>query len=320
MTDRTGNVGIGDTPRYGGFEAGLFAATLFAWGTSWFALQINANNGIVSPEASIFYRFIMAALIMLAWVAARRRGLHFPAAMHGRFAIMGGTIFSFNFLCYYHASAALPSGYLALMFSIVSIMNLIVGAALARQWPDPRIGLAALMGIAGIATIFWPEIAGHALNMAALKAMGLCLFANCLFVIGNVVSGQVQKAGVPVIEANALGMVWGGVLSGLYVALKGVPLVFETSLAYIGSLFWLTVFSSVIAFAAYLTLLGRIGAGRVGYLTVMFPVIALLLSTVFEGYRWTVPALIGMVLVLAGNGIVVATLRKPSTPPPPAGS
>ncbi len=293
----------------GGVNLGLFAATLFAWGTSWYALKINAAAG-VAEEVSILYRFGIAAAVMAAWVVLRGRKARFPISAHLRFATMGAMMFSFNFLCFYHASDTIPSGYLAVLFSLVSIMNTLVAAVLARTRPDPRVLFAAGLGVSGIATIFWPQIAGQAINGPVLGAVGLCIFGNCLFVAGNMISARTQAAGIPVAEANAWGMAWGVVWMAAFVALRGLPVTFEWSVPYVGSLLWLSVFSSVVAFAAYLTLLGRIGAGRAGYLTVMFPVVALLISSVLEDYRWTMTSLIGLTLVLAGNAIVVWTLQK----------
>lgn len=292
----------------GGAEFALFGATLFAWGTSWYALKINAGAA-VAEEVSVFYRFVLAALVMAVWVGARRRGMGFPMAAHVRFAAMGATIFSFNFLCFYHAASVIPSGFLAVLFSLVSVMNPLVAAALAGTRPEPRVLFAATLGVSGIVAIFLPEIVGQTVDASVAGAVGLCLFGNCLFVTGNMISARVQRDGVPVIEANAIGMVWGAVWMAVFAVVRGIPLTFEWSASYVGSLVWLSVFSSVVAFAAYLTLLGRMGAGRAGYLTVMFPVVALLISTVLEDYRWTLPALGGLVLVLVGNAIVLKAPR-----------
>jgi drug/metabolite transporter (DMT)-like permease len=80
---------------------------------------------------------------------------------------------------------------------------------------------------------------------------------------------------------------------------------FVISWPYIGSLFYLSVFGTVIAFGCYLKLIGKIGADRAAYATMLFPIVALGISTFFEGYRWSALNLIGMVLVLIGNGLVI---------------
>ena len=145
---------------------------------------------------------------------------------------------------------------------------------------------------------FLPELR---LSAAALPALSLCVAGTLFFCAGNLVSASLQKQHVPVMSANSWGMAYGcGVLS-LYALVLGNPFIIDGGSAYLTGLVWLAVFSSVVAFACYLTLVGRIGAGRAGYATVIFPVFALLISTVFEGYSWTVLSAAGIGLVLAGN-------------------
>jgi drug/metabolite transporter (DMT)-like permease len=100
------------------------------------------------------------------------------------------------------------------------------------------------------------------------------------------------------------------------VLVRGVPLSFDWSPAYVGSLIYLALFASVIGFGSYLTLVQRIGADRAAYSSVLFPVVALAMSTLLEGYRWSLPALLGVMLVLAGNLVVLARRRRPAAAPP----
>ncbi|MEM6665200.1 MAG: DMT family transporter [Pseudomonadota bacterium] len=291
------------------FDGVLFCVTLFAWGTSWIALKINAATS-VPIETSIFYRFVIAGLIMAVWVAIRGWKIRYGVGLHLRFAAMGFTIFSVNFMLYAHASAHLVSGLMAVMFSSVAILNVLVAAAVFRQPLDPKVLVAALVGVSGLVLIFYPEIAGQDFDPAALGAIGLCLVANLLFCTGNMMSAHIQKRGVPVVEANMIGMLYGMGWSFLAVLVRGEAFIFEVSIAYVGSLAILAILSSVIAFAAYLTLLGRQGPGRAGYLTVTFPLVALTISTVFEGYTWPPLAIVGLGFVLAGNAIVALSAAR----------
>ena len=117
-----------------------------------------------------------------------------------------------------------------------------------------------------------------------------------------------QKAGLRPMTTNAWGMLYGATMLGLYCLLSGVPLAMDWSAQYVGSLLYLAVPGSVIAFTAYLTLVGRMGPERAAYCTVLFPLVALNVSAVMEGYQWTPPALVGLVLVMMGNVLV---FRKP---------
>lgn len=294
-------------------DYGLYAATLFAWGTSWYALKLNAVAD-VAPEVSVLYRFGLAAVIMAVWIAFRGGIPRLSPRAHLRLVAMGATLFSFNFLCFYYAALSLPSGLLAVLFSLSSVMIVIASAVLARRTIEGPVLGAAALGVAGIILIFWPEVATASAGLTAdsrsgLAAIGLCLLGNTLFMTGNLLSARAQGSGLPVVETNALGMAYGGVMMLIVALFTGAPFAFETSAAYIGSLLWLAVFSSVVAFAAYLTLLGRIGPARAGYLTVMFPLVALAISTMLEGYRWTSLAGLGVGLVLVGNIIVLRGRR-----------
>ena len=122
-------------------------------------------------------------------------------------------------------------------------------------------------------------------------------------------STVVQRRGVPLLSANAWGMTYGTlVLAGINLV-RGNAFIIEPTLTYVGSLVYLAIGASVIAFASYLTLLRRLGAARAGYATVLFPIIALAVSTLLEGYVWTPLAVAGVALALAGNVLV---LRRPA--------
>jgi len=163
----------------------------------------------------------------------------------------------------------------------------------------------ALLGLSGLMIIFWPELKDFAFDNQRTVGLLMALAGSISASLGNITSARNQRHGLPVIQVNAIGMAYGTLLMVLLVLLRGAPLRFEISSGYILSLLYLAVFGSVIAFGSYLTLLGRIGPGRAAYVTVLFPVIALLLSTLFEGLAWTAAGGLGALLVLAGNVLVL---------------
>lgn len=289
------------------FDLGLYGVTVFAWSTSWIALKMQV--GVVAPEVSVFWRFLFAAALMLGWCAAAGYPLRFPLRTHLRFAATGALIFSLNFLCFYYGGLTLASGLLSVIFSLAAVVNLVLGVLLFHQRVDLRVALGALVGFLGVALMFWPEIIGHALGTAALGGLLLCCLGTLLFCLGNMLSASNQAHDLPVVPSTAWGMVYGTALMGVVALVLGRRFEMELTPAYLGGLAWLSVVSSVIAFSCYLTLLGRIGAARAGYATVIFPVFALAVSTLFEGYVWTVPALLGLAAVLAGNVIVLRSRR-----------
>ena len=137
----------------------------------------------------------------------------------------------------------------------------------------------------------------------------MCLVATWFASIGNIISARNQRKAIPVIHTNAWGMAYGAAIMAIYALLSGVPFSYDPTFSYSASLLYLSVFGSILAFGCYLTLVGRIGADKAAYVAVLFPVIALGLSTLFEDYQWTLRALFGFGLVLFGNYIVLSRAR-----------
>ncbi|WP_235981702.1 DMT family transporter [Methylobrevis albus] len=301
----------GGRPGAGGLtavDAGLYAVTVFAWSTSWFAMKLQAVGG-VAADVSVVWRFLISASLMLGWVVVSHRPLRFALRDHLRFAAMGVAMFSSNFFLYYIGSHSLPSGLLSVVFSLASVFNLVLGALLLGQKISAGVALGAVVGSTGIALIFWPEIAGTEFNHDALIALCLCIGGTLLFCLGNMISSTLQRRGISVISASAWSMAYGAAFMATVALIRGSRFELPLDAVYLGSLGWLSVVSTVIAFACYLTLLGRIGSARAGYSAVVFPVFALMISTVAEGYVWTPLAVAGLGAVMLGN-IIVLTRRR----------
>jgi drug/metabolite transporter (DMT)-like permease len=285
------------------YDVALYGMVVFAWSTSWIALKWQL--GVVSPEVSILWRFAIASVIMFAWAGLSGARLRYPPAMHLRFMGLGLLIFGFNFVSFYYGGLSTPSGLLAVVFSTASLFNMLLAWPILGQRIEPRVALGAALGLGGVFMMFAPRLFGASFDAAAAMGFALCVFGTLLFCSGNMLSAWIQRGGVAVIPATAWGMLYGALALASFAAAKGDPFVIEPTWRYLGGLLWLATVSSVMAFVAYLTLLGRIGAARAGYSTVMFPVFALLISTVVEDYRWTAPAALGLALVLAGNVLVL---------------
>lgn len=290
------------------FDFALYAITVFAWSTSWIALKMQV--GTVAPEVSVAWRFLLASVVMFGWIAVAGRPWRFSLSDHARFAIQGALIFSTNFYLFYLGGQYLASGLLSVVFSLASVFNLLLSAAVFRQRIEARVAVGAAIGFAGIGLVYWPEIAGTEMDHDALVGLFLCIAGTLFFCSGNMMSTFNQRRGLPVVSTNAWGMVYGTLIMLALSLINGRTFEVEWTLPYLGGLVWLAVVSSVIAFASYLTLLGRIGAARAGYATVIFPVFALGISTVFEGYVWTPVAVVGLVAVMIGNLIVLSRGKR----------
>ena len=288
-----------DAP-FGRTELALYAITVLSWSASWYALKINAIGEVAVP-VSIAWRFLAAAAAMFVWVRLAGAPLRFGARDHLGFAGLGVFLFSTNFMLFYQASLSLVSGLLAVVFSLASVVNLVLGA-LRGDLAGPRRWFGAALGATGIALLYWPELAG---GSHAAVGLGLCVAGTLSFCIGNQLSQALQARRVPILSASAWGMAYGAAWSAVVAAALGEPFAFDASAPYVGSLAFLVVVSTLIAFRSYLALIGRVGAARASYATVMFPVLALLLSTALEGWTWTPLALAGVALALTGNLFVL---------------
>ena len=289
-------------------SASLYLASVLIWGSTWYAIKFQL--GVVAPEVSLLYRFALAAFILLAFCVLTRRSLRYSLSQHGFIAMQGLFLFSSNYLIFYWATELLTSGIVALMFSTVILMNIINGAIFMRGAVSPRVILGACFGIAGIASIFWAELSAINNNAATWRGLWMCLLATYFASIGNIISARNQKAGIPVIQTNAWGMGYGALVMAVYAIISEAPFNYDPSLGYGLSLVYLAVFGSIIAFGSYLTLVGRIGADKAAYAAVLFPVIALGISTIFENDQWSLRAVFGFALVLFGNYIVLSKTKR----------
>lgn len=289
------------------FDFLLYAATVLTWSGGFIALHFQL--GVVDPEVSVVWRFVIAGPIMLALAKFRGERLTFPLVDHFYFAVLGMTLFSFNFALFYYGGRSLASGLLSVVFSLASVANILLGALLLRLPIDRRVAMGALLGAVGVAGMFLPEIVQTQINVAAAVGFALCVAGTLLFSLGSIVSTRLKRRSLPVFAASGWSMIYGALLLAAFAAARGLPFRIEPTALYIGALLYVSVIASVVGVPCYFTLLGRIGADRAGYTTVMFPVVALAISTWLEGYRWTLPAFLGLLAVLAGNLLVLRTPR-----------
>ncbi|HEY2890495.1 MAG TPA: DMT family transporter [Dongiaceae bacterium] len=281
----------------------LYGLTVAIWGTSWYVMRL--QTGVVSEAVVTAYRFLLAAAILIAFCLATRRRLRYGPRDHLFMAIQGSCLFSLNYILFYMAAQDMPSGLMAVCFSTVLLMNIANGALFFRTPVDTRVLLGALLGLCGLTFIFWPEVAAFGLHGKAVTGLILSLIATYLASLGNMVTVRHKHAGVPLMESNAIGMAYGAICSLIVTAIMRDPIVYDPRLTFSIALVYLALVASIVGFGCYLTLIRRIGADRAAYTTVLFPIVALGVSTWLEDYHWTQLAGMGVALVLLGNVIVL---------------
>ena len=281
----------------------LFLLTVAIWGTTWIAVKLQA--AVVAPELSVAYRFLAAAAILLAWMAWRGERLRWPPAAHLRMAAQGACLFSLNYIPVYWASRHLTSGLVALAFSTVVVFGILFGALADRRPVEGRVAAGAAVGLAGLALFFWKELAALSPAGEASLAILAAVAGAALAAAGMVLGSVNQKAGLSVLPLSAFGMLYGGLVSAGWAVAAGGRWAWDPSPAVALSLVYLVLVGSIAGFWCFLTLVGRIGPQRAGYVPVLFPVVALAISTLFEGYAWDWAAAGGAALVVAGNLVVM---------------
>lgn len=287
--------------------AQLFAVCVAIWGTTWIAITFQL--GRVPPEYSIAWRFALAALLLAGFCRLRRYPLRFSVSTHALLAALGLSMFCLSYLAVYHAERLLVSGLVAMGYSTSPLVNMVISRVAGGTPMGGRVATGALLGVAGVGLVFWPEVSHLEQGGAYLPGAALIATAVVASAVGNVFAVRLERLGVNVWQKMAWGMAYGAAGCALAAAVRGQPVVFDFSFAYVGSLLYLVVFGSVGAFAAFLTLLERIGAARAGYIGVMTPIVALLLSGVFEHFHWQPLTFLGIAVAVAGNVAVLRTSR-----------
>lgn len=280
----------------------MYGLVVVIWGTTWIAIHL--QQGPVSAPVSIFWRFALASAIMMLGLLALKRLRSLTLNDHLMCMVQGGCVFGFNFWCFYTAAAWINTGLESVIFSMAVLFNAVNSFIFFGQRPPARFFLAAGLGLTGIIALFWPDLLAKELNVNLLLGIGLSALGTLGFSLGNMISLRHQRKGLETMTTNGWAMLYGTLIMGLIALVRGDSFVPEWTLSYLGALVYLAVFGSIIGFGVYFTLVGRIGASNAAYSTLLFPLVALTLSTLFEGYRWESNAVVGLALILVGNMVM----------------
>lgn len=283
----------------------LFITTALIWGSTWLAIKFQL--GQVMPLWSLTYRFGIAAVILIGYCLLTRHSLSFNREQHGWIAMQAILMYFLNYILFYFASSYFVSGIVATIFATLIVMNIINGRIFLGNPIELKTVIGALIGMVGLGCIvgaevvrfedkdFWFIVEGLALSLAGT----FCASLGQIMVIANV------KRGLPVIQTNAWGYAYGSLFTLLVALALGQAPTFDPSWTYVSSLLYLSSFGTVVAFLCYLTLAHRIGPEKSAYAFVLIPIIAMGLSSFFEDLTWTTYTIFGVILVLAGNILVM---------------
>lgn len=286
-----------------------FAICTLIWGSTW--IVIRDQLGVVPPSWSVTYRFVVAGAAMAVWAWVRgesllldRRGWLFAVAL-GLFQFCG----NFNFV--YRAEHFITSGLVAVIFALMILPNALLGRAFLKQRLGAQLMAGCAVSVAGVALLFVHEIrvdpaGGAAVVTGILLTLGGVMSAST----ANIMQGTQTARAYPMAAMLAVAMLLGAVMDGAFAWVTTGPPVFEWRTGYVLGVLYLGLAASALAFPLYFGVLRVIGPAKAAYSGVIVPVIAMLLSTVFEGYRWSPLAATGA--ALAAVGLVIAlSARRP---------
>jgi drug/metabolite transporter (DMT)-like permease len=282
----------------------LFAFVVLIWGLTWFAISLQL--GATPPETSIFWRFLISAAVMWAGLALTGRLKRAPWRGHLWFAALGLALFSCNFLFFYNAETYVVSGVVSVVFATAAAFNVFNQWLFRGKRPELNTIVGAAIGVAGVALLFADQLAKTRASAGSALGLALALGGTYCFSLGNLASRPAAEAAGDLPNAIARAMSWGAAALALVVLARGLSFAPSSDPAYVGALLYLSVFGSAAGFLAYLALVARIGPERAAYTTVLSPAIALAISSLFEGYRWSAWALIGAPLILIGDVVIFA--------------
>ena len=293
-------------------NAFLYFIVLLAWGSSWFAISFQLGD--VAPQVSIVWRFLLASFMLFIWCFARGLKLSFSWRDHLNWIILGFFLFCVNYICAYFGTFYLTTGVVCLIFSTLTLFTVLNGFIFFKIPVRLPILIGAIVGIVGLSIIFSNEISSTdwSLDSVIVKGFLWMLLATFFASIGMLFSGQMQARKIPIIQSNAFSMLYGSLILTTYIFFSDISFSFDASYSYVISLLYLSLVASVIGFGVYLKLVGNIGADKASYVNIFTPTIALLLSTLFENYQWSLIGLVGVILIIIGNIIVL--YAKPVKP------
>jgi drug/metabolite transporter (DMT)-like permease len=283
--------------------AALFIITVLIWGTTFYAITLQL--GEIHPIQSVFYRFALAMVVMWTITLVRKFNVRFSFKIHVLFFFLGLLMFSMNYVVVYFGTSQLVSGLVSIIFSLIIPLNIVFYWVFFNNRPTSGLIIGSMLGLGGIIALFFEDIFGVNVSQSVILGSSLTLLSAFMVSSGNIVAQMLNMRSINVFSCNTWGMTYGSTFLFIAVLITGEPWHFSFKPKYIYSLLYLSLTGTVIAFWTYLTLLQRIGAPRAAYVSVVFPLVALFVSTMYEDLHWSIYKILGVLLILSGNFFIV---------------
>ncbi len=281
----------------------LYAICILIWGTTWFA--ITAQIDVLAPAVGVSLRFGLAAAVLFAVCRARRIPLRFPAPVQALILAQGLTGFYASYVGVYEAERCVASGVVAVGYAASPLTGLILARVFLRTPMSARVALGGLAGIAGVVLIFWHEFMRLAASEQTVRGIALTMLSVLLASLSTIAASGYHRRGVSGWGPLAWAMAYGSGGALLHALATGAHWGWSWRPSFVGSLVYLALFGSILAFGAYYALVHRVGPAKAGYVGVLTPLVALVVSGLLENFLWTGLTVAGIVLAVAGNVIAL---------------
>jgi len=280
-----------------------YILVVLIWGSSW--ITISYQYGTVPDELSVSYRFFIASMCLFALKIFKKEKITIEKSNYSMIILMGATMFCFNYLFTYYGMHYVASGLAAILFSLMVVFNAFFERIFFDSKIERRIVLAAIVGVIGLTLLFWYDLESYVDTDERIIGILWLLVAVVISSLGNMTAIVNIKRNIPIVTANAHAMLWGAIISFLLALILGKPMVFETEITYVVSLLYLSIAASALTFGCYLMLIKEIGSTRTAYTTLLFPIVALVISTAVGEYKWALHSFFGVVLILYGTWLAL---------------
>ena len=287
----------------------LFAICVLTWGTTWHA--ITYQIGHTSPEVGVALRFALAGATVLLICVLRRLPLRFSWRDHALMMLQGVFLYGVSYVCVYHAERHLPSGLVAVGYSATPLLAGLGAQVLFGVGVSRRFVVGGLLGLVGVALMFWPEFGKAAAAESTTLGVVLTVASVLLSAIGSLAASRNRVRGLPFWQALAFGMLYGAIAAAAIALWQGHSFALPPVASWWLSLVYLALAGSVLTFACYLTLQDRLGPGPTGTIGVMTPLLALVVSMLFENFHPDLLTFVGAALAVAGNAFMLQQSGPP---------
>jgi drug/metabolite transporter (DMT)-like permease len=277
------------------------------WGTTWYAITL--QFGVVDPVVSVAYRFWLAAALLFVWCQIRGEKLALTRAQHAASLGTGFFTFTINYAFVYWAEERVASAVVAIVFASAAFINLIVFRFTLGQRGTLMVWLSAGLGVAGVALLSWGELRGASIGAQPLAGIALTLAAVVGASFGNYYAFRSEQVGAGVAPSTAWAMLYGAAFLTVFALITGKTWAFSFTPTYILSLLHLAVNGSVVAFLLFYGLARRRGYTTASYVSALTPLLAMLMSSLFEAKTWGPLAFAGILIVLAGQVLMLRTRK-----------